>query len=128
MVALTGTANAQKKKKEATTYIATAKELGQEFGAAPARAKAKYGETKAHPAAKIDVDGIVKSVDEKESTVTLVADKLEVVIKTKKISGEKEGQRVAIAKGALYKDFIPKKSVVLECDEVKLEKLPVVKD
>jgi hypothetical protein len=124
---LSGADKAQKKKK-AETYIVTAKELAQEFSASPGRAKNKYSENKNKPAAKIEIDGVVSKVDEKESTVTLEGtDKVSILLKAKKISGEKAGKRLGISKGAEFKEFVPKKQVVLECDEIKLEKYPDVK-
>ena len=126
-LALTASA-ADKAKKPAPdpiTYNVTGKDLSEEFLKRGAAATKKY--SPAPPkAAFLDIDGYVKSVDDDAKTVTLESNpKLAVILKAKKISGEKEGKRIAIAKKGKIGEFSVKdKKLILEYEEVMLQKLP----
>jgi hypothetical protein len=124
-----GAADKKAKRTDPVVFNVTAKEISEEFAKRAAAATKKYNPEPTKGAkgapARIDIDGIVKEVNEKDSMVVLEGFKanLTVVLKAKKISGEKEGKRIAIAKGGSFTEFKDKKAVVIEFDEVKLERL-----
>lgn len=127
LVLTAGPGAAQKKKnKDPITYNVTAKDISEEFVKAKARAEKRYQPPATAAPAFLDMDGYVSSVDDKASTVTLESNpKAVVILKAKKITGEKEGKRVAIAKKGKYVEFNAKeKKLVFEFDEVMLKKLP----
>lgn len=118
---------AKKPAPDPITYNVTSKEISEEFAKKGKGAERKYQPAPAKGApALIDIDGIVKAVDNDKGLVTLESNpKAAVILRAKKISGEKEGQRVAVAKKGKFVEFNAKdKKLVIEYDEVKLEKLP----
>jgi hypothetical protein len=122
-----GAADKAKKKPDPVTYNVTAKDISEEFAKKGKAAERKYQPAPVRGApAIIDMDGYVKSVDDEAKTVTLESNpKALVVLKAKKISGEKEGKRVALAKKGKFIEFNAKdKTLVFEFDEVMLQKLP----
>lgn len=116
---------AKKPAPDPITYNVTAKDLSEEYLKRAAAAQKKYSPA-APKKAFLDIDGYVKSVDNDAKTVTLDSNpKVVVILKAKKITGEKDGKRVAIAKKATLGEFNAKdKKLVIECDEVILQKLP----
>jgi hypothetical protein len=132
LLAVTGLAltagAADKAKKPAPdpiTYNVTAKDLSEEFAKKGKAAEKKYqaAPTRGAPA-RITIDGIVNSVDNDAKTVTLDASpKVAIILRAKKISGEKDGKRYAVGKNGKFAEFKDKK-LIIDFDEVKLEKLP----
>ena len=126
LVLTAAAADDKPKKLDANVIPVTAKEITEEFAKRGAAATKKYNPAPAKgKPARIDIDGVVKEVNEDKGTVVLDGfnPKVFVVLKTKKINGDKEGKRVAIAKGGSFVEFKDKKNVVIEVDEVKLEKI-----
>lgn len=126
LVLTAGPSVAQKKKKEPITYNVTAKDISEEYVKAKARAERRYQPPATGAPAFIDMDGYVTKVDDEAKTVTLESNpKAVVILKAKKITGEKEGKVVAIAKKGKCVEFNAKeKKLVFEFDEVMLKKLP----